>query len=214
MLQSFSSIEEGIRITAKVKELCKEGRFNLTKFSSNSLVVLKTIQDKYRKDAVKYRYLAIDVLDEDKAFAVRWNVGEDTLAFQIKMSDKPVPRRGFLAALSSVYDPLGLAAPISLKDRHINQNLCKNNLTWDEPIDDSSSYKWLKWNHLMTLQDMNITRCIKSKNFAEIIHWSLHYFSDACETRYGMSAYIRFVNAGGVVNCSLLLERSRVAPQS
>ena len=64
----------------------------------------------------------------------------------------------------------------------------------------------------MTLQDMNITRCIKPKNFGEVIHCSLHYFSDACETGYGMSAYIRLVNAEGVVHCSLLFGKSRVAP--
>ena len=111
MLKSFSSIEEAIRVTGKVKELCKEGGFNLTKFSSNNLDVLKTIQDKDRKDGVKDKDLAIGVLAEDKALGVRWNVGEDTLGFQIKMSDKPVTRRGLLAALSSVYDPFGLGAP-------------------------------------------------------------------------------------------------------
>ena len=51
----------------------------------------------------------------------------------------------------------------------------------------------------MTLQDMNITRCIKLKNSGEVIHCSLHYFSDAFEIGYGMSAYIRLVNAEGVV---------------
>ena len=211
MLKSLSSTEEAIRITGKVKELCKEGGFNLTKFSSNNLDVLKTIQDKDRKDGVKDKDLAIGVLAEDKALGVRWNVGEDALGFQIKMSDKPVTRCGLLAAMSSVYDPLGLGAPFLLKGCQIIQNLCRNNLTWDDPIDDSSSYEWLKWrNQLMTLQDMNITRCIKPKNFGEIIHCSLHYFSDACETGYDMSAYIRLVNAEGVVHCSLLLENHKL----
>ena len=63
----------------------------------------------------------------------------------------------------------------------------------------------------MTLQDMNITRCIKPKIFGEAIHCSLHYFSDAYETGYGMSAYIRLINAEGVVHCSLLVGKSRVA---
>ena len=201
MLKSFSSIEEAIRITGEVKELCKEGGFNFTKFSSNNLDVLKTIQDNDGKDGVKDKDLAIGVLAEDKAFGVRWNVGEDTLGFQIKMCNKPVTRHGLLAALSSVYDPLALGAPSLLKGRPIIQNLCRNNLTWDEPVDDSSSYEWLKWrNQLMTLQDMNITRCIKPKNFGKIIHCSLNYFFDACETGYGMSAYIRLVNAENVVH--------------
>ena len=59
---------------------------------------------------------------------------------------------------------------------------------------------------------MNITRCIKPKNFGEIIHCSLHYFSDACGTGHDMSAYIRLVNAEGVVHYSLLLGKSQVAP--
>ena len=87
------------------------------------------------------------------------------------MSDKPVTRHGLLAALSSAYDPLAFGAPFLLKGCQIIQNLCGNNLTWDEPIDDSSSYEWLKWrNQLMTLQDMNIRKCIKSKNFGEVFH--------------------------------------------
>ena len=92
MLKSFFSIEEAIRITGKVKQLCKEGGFNLTKFSRNNLDVLKIIQDKYGKDGVKDKDLAIDVLAEDKALGFRCNVGEDTRGFQIKMSDKPVTR--------------------------------------------------------------------------------------------------------------------------
>ena len=123
MLTSFSSIEEAIKITGKAKELCKEGGFSLTKFSSNNLDVLKTIQDKDRKDGVKEKDLAIGVLAEDKAVGVRWNVGEETLGFQKKMSDKPITRRGLLAAKSRVYDALGLGTPFLLKGRQIIQNL-------------------------------------------------------------------------------------------
>ena len=113
-----------------------------------------------------------------KAVGARWNVEEDTP----RLSDKGVTRRGLLAALSSVYDPLGLGAPFLLKSRQIIKNLCRNNLNWDEPIDDSSSFEWLKWrNQLMTQQDINITRCIKPKNFGGVIHCSLHYLSDACK---------------------------------
>ena len=98
MLKSFSSIEEAITITGKVKELCKKEGFNLTKFPSNNLDVLKTIQYKDRMDDVKDKDLAIVVLAEDTALGIKWNVEEDALGFQIKISDKFCTRRGLLAA--------------------------------------------------------------------------------------------------------------------
>ena len=108
MLKCFSLIEEAIRFTGKVKELCKEGGLKLTKFSSNNFDVLKIFQDKDRKEGVKDKDLAIGVLAKHKALGVRWNVGENTPGFQIKMSNKAVTRRGLLSTLSSVYDPFGL----------------------------------------------------------------------------------------------------------
>ena len=60
------------------------------------------------------------------------------------MDDKQPTQYGLLAALSIVYDPLGLGVPFLLKDRLIIQRLCKNNLNWDEPIDDDTAQEWLK----------------------------------------------------------------------
>ena len=73
----------------KVKSLCKEGGFNLTKFSSNHIEVLKSIPDECRKDTVKEKGLNLGILPEDKVLGVKQNIQEDTLGFIIKMDDKP-----------------------------------------------------------------------------------------------------------------------------
>ena len=49
---------------------------------------------------------------------------------------KPVTKRGILSTVSSVYDPLGMAAPFVLGGRLILQNLCKLELDWDDDIPD------------------------------------------------------------------------------
>ena len=113
------------------------------------------------------------------------------LGFIIKMDDKQPTQCGLLAALSIVYDPLGLGAPFLLKDRLIIQKLCKNNLNWDEPIDDDTAQEWLKWrNNLKTLDGKSIARCLKPENFGDVVNCTLHHFSDACESGYGQSSYI------------------------
>ena len=144
MLKSFPSTKIAVDMIHKVKLLCKEGGFNLTKFSCNHIEVLKSIPEEYRKDVVKDKDLNLGILPDDKALKVKWNIQEDTLGFIIKMDEKPTTRRGLLAALSSVYDPLGLGAPFLLKGRLIIQRLCRNNLKWDEPIDDDTAQEWLK----------------------------------------------------------------------
>ena len=198
MLKSFPSSKIAADMIYKVKSLCNEGGFNLTKFSSNHIEILKSIPDECRKDGVKDKDLNLGILPEDKALGVKWNIQEDTLEFMIKMDDKPATRCGLLAALSSVYDPLGLGAPFLLKGRLIIQRLCKNNLNWDEPIDDDTAQEWLKWrNNLMTLDGKSIARCLKPENFGNVVNCTLHHFSDACESGYGQSSYIRLLNQSG-----------------
>ena len=46
----------------------------------------------------------------------------------------------------------------------------------------------------------------------KIKHISLHYFSDASETGYGVVAYIRSVRENGEIFCNIVIAKSRVAP--
>ena len=213
MLKSFPSTKIAVDMIHKVKLLCKEGGFNLTKFSCNHIEVLKSIPEEYRKDGVKDKDLNLALLPEGKALGVKWNIQEVTLGFIIEMDDKPTIPRGFLAALSSVYDPLGLGAPFLLKDRLIIQRLSRNNLKWDEPIDDDTAQEWPKWrNNMLTLDGKSIARCLKPENFGNVVSCTLHHFSDACESGYGQFSYIRLLNQRDQVHCTLLIGKSRVAP--
>ena len=62
----------------------------------------------------------------------------------IKLVEKASTRRGLLSMLSSVYDPLGLGAPFMLKGREIIQQLCQEQLKWEEQIDEKSANEWFK----------------------------------------------------------------------
>ena len=89
LLKILPSAKIAVDMIYKVKSSCKEGGFNLTKFSSNDIEVLKSIPDEFRKDGVKDKDLNLVVLPEDKALGVKRNIQEDTLRFIIKMDDKP-----------------------------------------------------------------------------------------------------------------------------
>ena len=141
MLKSFQTVTKAKDVIRKVKELCANGGFNLTKFTSNSEEVLKSIPDEDRRKNVSDEALTFDKLPEDKALGVKWNISKDTLGFQTKWAENPSARCGLLSMLSSIYYPLGLGAPFLLKVRLIIQQLCRGRLGWDEPIDEKSSYE-------------------------------------------------------------------------
>ena len=76
------------------------------------------------------------------ALGVQWNVETDTLGFKVKLKDQPATRRGILASISALYDPLGLASPFLLNGKLIMQRLCQETVGLDEPISDNLRREW------------------------------------------------------------------------
>ena len=149
----------------------------------------------------------------DYALGVRWNTEIDMLEFRVSLKDKPLTRRGLLSLLSSVYDPLGLAAPFILEGRKIIQQLCLENKGWDDRISENSQEEWYSWiNKLESLKGIKISRCLKPKGFGKVKDCSIHHFANACETGYGTASYLRLVNEDDQIHCSLIIQKSRVTP--
>ena len=137
----------------KVGALCLEGGFHLRKFTSNDVDLVRVIPNDVRKNGMKDKDLKLRKVTDDKAIGVKCNVQDDTLGFIVKMNSKPATQRGLLAALSSIQ-----GAPFLLKGRLIIQTLCKQNLKWDDLIDDKIAEECLKWrNNLIMLQDKSLS---------------------------------------------------------
>ena len=47
---------------------------------------------------------------------------------------KNLTKRVMLSVISSIYDPLGFAAPFVLEGRRILQNFCEQNVKWDVKV--------------------------------------------------------------------------------
>ena len=111
MLKSKECSTSSIALISNIRKMCASGGFNLMKFSSNDKEVLESIPQEERSREVKKCDLAVDNLPAERALGVCWCVENDSLGFRIELKDKPFTRRGILSFISSVYDPLGLAAP-------------------------------------------------------------------------------------------------------
>ena len=120
------------------------------------------------------------ISNNERPLGVLWNIKDDKLGFQVHVKEKPLTRQGILSSLSSICDPLGLAAPFMLEGRTIIQSMCHQNLDWDEQILNNIGRHRAAWkSNPLLLEDIKVERCFKHKKFGKIREYSLHHFSDA-----------------------------------
>ena len=55
-------------------------------------------------------------------------------------------------------------------------------------------------------------KCFKSRGFSKIKDASVLYFSDASETGYRQTSYLRLVSEDNQIHCTLLIGKSKVTP--
>jgi len=156
--------------------------------------------------------LNYDALPIERALGVQWCVESDTFRFRITIKDKPLTR-GILSIVSSIYNPLGFAAPFTLAVKKLLQDLCKDKLGWDDELPDSYLNQWEKWqNELPLLERILVPRCVKPIDFTEVKSRQLHIFSDASSMGYGSVAYLRLCDENDRIHCSFLMGKACLAP--
>ena len=100
-----------------------------------------------------------------------------------------------------------------LPAKAILQDVCRKGLDWDDQLPPEEQDKWNTWvGNLPRLQDLTVERCLKPKDFGEVVSTQLHNFADASERGYGAVSYLRVVNASGDHHCAFLIGKSRLAP--
>jgi hypothetical protein len=117
-----------------------------------------------------------------------------------------------LSTVCSVYDPLGIVAPVILIGRQILQDLCRDNYDWDDSVPNELLSRWEKWrSDLHLLEQVKLPRCVKPTGFGKPTKIEIHSFSDASDVGIGQVSYLRLTNAEGQIHVSFLMGKARVA---
>ncbi len=212
-LKSVPSVEEAVALIQSTKKMCQRGGFNLHKFTSSEKEVIQEIPVADRAEDVKNLDFDRDPLPMERALGVQWCIESDTFKFVVSLKDRPCTRRGILSTVSSIFDPLGFVAPVLLEGKAILQELCRQDLDWDDPVPEEIQKRWIKWkSEIEELKNVRISRCYKPKNFGNVVRAELHHFSDASLKGYGQCSYLRLVNQDNQIHCSFVIGKARVTP--
>ncbi|XP_068716912.1 uncharacterized protein [Montipora capricornis] len=212
-LKSVAAAEQTLHLIKDTQAMCARDSLRLHKFASNSKEVLEALPVNDRAKDLKDLDLRHDAMPVQRSLGTYWCIESDTFGFRIELRDKPVTRRGILSTISSVYDPLGAVSPVILNGKQILQALCRQNVSWDDPIPEDLLPLWEKWRtELPLLEKVTFPRCLKPPDFGDSVRIEIHSFSDASDTGIGQISYLRMENERNEVHVSFLMAKFRVAP--
>ena len=153
--------------------------------------------------------------DEAKFLGVQWLQSTDKVGvFTQKALDElsaPKPtKRSLLRALASIFDPIGILCPTTVKAKIIFQSLWKRNIDWDDPLPSDIQVEYDGFvQQLKRNKSLTIDRCLSS--FRAGGRYEMHTFTDASMEAYGCITYLRSVYADSV-ETTLVMAKARVAP--
>lgn len=184
-LVSKPTAEEVVTLVRNTQAALASANLRLHKVVSNSVSVMEAFPTEDLAKDIRSLDLRQDNLPAQRSLGVFWDLETDTFTYKVSIPDKPLTRRGVLSVVNSVYDPLGLAAPVLLHGRLLLQQLASMGkrktatapLGWDEPLPEELSLGWQSWkNALPDLQNVSIRRCYHPPQFGPITRAELHAF--------------------------------------
>ncbi|GBP53909.1 hypothetical protein EVAR_96587_1 [Eumeta japonica] len=149
-LQSFPTTQEAIEIARKVALIHSRAHFTLQKWRSNDEPTLNALTPEPRQVDKKLNCGT----NEEKVLGLIWRPKSDTLAFdldlkrvpkEIMLGQKRLTKREILKTAMSVFDPLGLAASLTIAAKRILQATWKLGTDWDEEVPDAVYKDWNTW---------------------------------------------------------------------
>ena len=121
-------------------------------------------------------------------------------------------KRNFLKKIATLFDPVVLLAPFTIRAKILLQEMWMAGLNWDEELTEPLANSAQVWfSELPDLTQIQIPRCpvVKGKQIDKV---SLHTFADASEDAYGAVAHVRCSYQDGAVSTNIVADKTRVAP--
>ena len=206
---AVSSSNEASNIVHETRKVLATGGFILTKWNSNSQQVLYLLNPDIRLNPEtsapqSQKVLGLPWFPEADTFVI-----EQKLFHKIKLDEKT--SRKLLRFVASIFDPLGIIAPFTIRFRKVLQAAWNQGPKWDKPLqlDENSDFENLK-KELSSFKDVHLPR--KLLNEIPISSIELHTFTDASELALSAVSYLRIEHIDESVSVAFVIGKARVAP--
>ena len=132
VITGTQSNQEAVHLYNVSKQIFKGAAMNLRDWMSNSEEVLNDIplSDRATRENMK-------------VLGLTWSVKDDRLGLNSQIRDEHIlSKRTVLRQIASIYDPLGLYSPVTLRGKLFLQGLWNQRIAWDKHLTDQDKIQW------------------------------------------------------------------------
>ena len=142
-LDSLPTEKEAISISQQLMDTLSKSGFRLTKWLSNSQVVINSLPTS--EVSPKLVNLDLDKLPLERALGMLWDPNSDEFSFKSITKEFTATKRCMLTLIGSIFDPLGIVTPCVLEPKLIVQALWQLKISWDDIAPKELVSRWDRW---------------------------------------------------------------------
>ena len=178
--EEFQETVQALKENTHVDNVMKTGEEEqeLKKFKIEATSILeRTRFPVHKRESDAETLESEDSTNPSKILRITWDKRDDTLEVQVpEPSDNQLlTKRGILSHLASIYDPLGMISPTTVKGKQIYRDACDETKGWNADISDQLKRDWIKWSS--QLKPVRIPRSV-TRGVGRIQAVHLHVFAD------------------------------------
>ncbi|XP_078365845.1 uncharacterized protein LOC144650069 [Oculina patagonica] len=202
--------EKAKEIKSASQSIFAKGTFELHKWHSNVKELESAASEPGVIEEETYAKEQLNVPRREGAtlLGLPWNKENDTVGVSFPQGKADPSKRGILSKVARIYDPLGLASPISLGGKHLYRDVCDAKLNWDTTLPSRLMQSWVRREERLPEQ-LTVLRSLAAYQ-EDIQRIELHAFGDASGKGVAGAVYAVVVQETGV-NQGLVAARARLS---
>ena len=201
------TVKEALELKETAKSIFKEATFELHKWHSS--VPALEVETPLPREEQSYAKQQLGVKEgESKLLGIPWEKKRDLIQVNFAAPTAQATKRGILGKVARIYDPLGLASPVTLSGKVLYRDACDSRIAWDAPLPRDLRDKWSKWEKNLPVQ-VNAPRSL-AQYHEKILSIDLHGFGDASAKGVSAAVYAVVKQPSGTSK-GLVTAKSRLA---
>ena len=217
-LKSVANPPEAIDLLTRTRAMLATANLYLHKIASSHPEVTRAFPRDDQASDLPNLDFSLDTVPVQRALGVLWDISADAFTFKVSLGKRPFTRQGVLSILDSLYDPLGLAAPVIVRGKLLLRSMMANLSSvqpesWDEQLQEEHRPAWEAWcKALQALTLLMVPCCYTIASSTGVRRRELHTFCDASNDTIGAVAYLRTVQRDGSIQVSFVFGKVKLAP--